>query len=205
VIDRAKLADSDTYRAAAKLGAFESALGDALWVLREESPRIVASRAPIDAAAHRALRSDASVVASLAGGSIHEWLLTKKDTGVFLWANEDYEAAGAYVRTGETSAPLALEALPSSLRSDISQLRFTHERFATATSIQLADHVAPNDVVSWGGATLRPPTDQERAEAEEERQAAALRRERGVRTVKMMALGILVLLVLAVLFGWLTR
>ena len=205
VIDRAKLADSDTYRSAAKLGPFESALGDGLWILREESPRIVASRAPIDAAAHRALLSDASVVASLADGNIHEWLLTKKDTGVFVWANEDYEAAGLYVRSHETSAPLALDTLPSPLRNDVARLRFGHERFASATSIQLADHVAPNDVVLWGGATLRPPTNQERADAEQERQAAAIRREHGERTVRMVAVGILVLLVLAVLFGWLTR
>jgi hypothetical protein len=86
---------------------------------------------------------------------------------VFAWSNEDYEGAGAYVRAAPPSDPIRLQELPSTLAEAIASTRIDTS-FAESDTLQLADHFAPSEVITWGdeGTLVAPTPEQRRARDE---------------------------------------
>ena len=196
VIDRAREEATQTYRDHGGIGPFERALGDALWVVREAEPRIVATRDPLDAAGASALRADASAIGWVEDRELYDWL-DDGDTGVFAWSNQDYEAAGSYVRSAAPSDPIRLDELPPDTRDAIARARLPTS-FAGSDELQLADHFDAKDLLTWGDGSLTPPTEaqrDERAKAWQARRQAQVRTQRrAVQLIGAAAVGLVLIL-----------
>lgn len=196
-----------TYRERGKPGSFESALRpDERAVLRESRPRVLMTTRKIVDDRLALLADDPEVRGVLGEYDLHTWIEEHDETGVFLWSQDDYEAVGHYQRHAAPADPIRLDELPTPERDAISKLRLD-VRFAQATDVQLADHLARDEVATWGEHdSLRPLTDAERAERDRAYlETARARAARNQRNARVFVGAVIVAVVLAAVAWWLPR
>jgi len=157
IIDRAR--EATAYRGGVDPRSFEATLGDDLHVLRGADPRIVASRAPLDAERAGALAEDETVLGAAHDYEIREWVRHERDTGVFRYRNEQPEATGLYVLHERPSRPLCVDDLSEATRDALREVTFD-VRFGDHGRLQLGDHFRREQLVLWSArSALFPPRD----------------------------------------------
>lgn len=146
--------EPSTYRDAAG-GSYSvhGRLGDGWLVVRDASPRVVASTRAVDPKRLAKLAHDAGVARVILADEITRW---REDGGgaLFRFSCSSYDDPGAYVRDAAPSDPLDVASLPSELRDAISALRLDVS-FARTPSLHLADHLRDEDCYTWSETTLR--------------------------------------------------
>jgi len=142
VVDGSRVEAPSSYREAAPRSGVEEALGASAWVVREATPRILASLEPLPAASLEAIARDPSTLDVLDEAEVRAWLArVEGDTGVYRWwcPGDDDDA---YVRGESPSDPIRSRELPTELRRALERTRI-RVTFGTTRGVSLRRSAGP--------------------------------------------------------------
>jgi hypothetical protein len=126
-------------------------------VASDRDPRVVVTRKPVSPEKLAEL-AKAKGVLWVASDAVF-WDRDAHEGGpLFSYRNDDYDDAGRYVRGKPPDDPIRVEDLPEEIRDGVAKLKLPI-RFVEREEVQLRDHVAPDQVFTWGG-TLADPVDE---------------------------------------------
>ncbi len=142
VVDGSRVETPGSYREAVPRSGVEEALGSSAWVVREATPRVLASLEPPSAASLEAIANDPSTLDVFDEAEVHAWLARAEgDTGVYRWwcPGDDDDA---YVRAESPSDPIRSRELPTELRQALERTRI-RATFGTTRGVSLRRSAGP--------------------------------------------------------------